>query len=132
MMALYKVPLTWKIACVPAFVLLAIGSALGVGLWSSAINVKYRDVKHIIPFLTQFWLFATPIAYPSSLLREPWRTLSGLNPMTGVVEGFRWSLLGSKAPTALLVMLSSATALLLLATGAFYFRRVERGFADLV
>jgi lipopolysaccharide transport system permease protein len=132
MMAFYKVPLTWRIVTVPAFVLLAIAAALGVGLWSSAINVKYRDVKHTIPFLTQVWLFATPIAYPSTMLHEPWRTISGLNPMTGVVEGFRWSLLGSKAPTAVLVMLSCATALLLLATGAFYFRRVERGFADLV
>jgi lipopolysaccharide transport system permease protein len=132
MMIFYHVSWSWKILCIPVFVLLAIAAALGVGLWLSAVNVKYRDVRHTIPFLTQFWMFATPIAYPSSLLHEPWRTLSGLNPMVGAVEGFRWSLLGSSAQFGWLFLISSASALVMVVSGAFYFRRMERHFADLV
>lgn len=132
MMIFYQVRLTAKISFIPLFVLLAVVTALGVGFWLSAINVKYRDVRHTIPFLTQFWMFATPIVYPSSLLREPWRTLYGINPMVGVVEGFRWSLLGSSTAPGLLLVISSTSALILLISGAYYFRRMERGFADLV
>jgi lipopolysaccharide transport system permease protein len=132
MMIFYRVPLTAKILWIPFFVLLAVISALGVGLWLSAINVKYRDVRHTIPFLTQFWMFATPIVYPSSLLHEPWRTIYGLNPMVGVVEGFRWSLLDSSTRPGSVLVISSTSALVLLVTGAYYFRRMERTFADLV
>jgi lipopolysaccharide transport system permease protein len=115
----------------PLFLLLALTTALGVGLWLSALNVQYRDIQYAVPFLVQFWLFATPIAYPSSLLSEPWRTLYGLNPMAGAVEGFRWALLGSHPPGPMLG-LSALVAVLLLVGGAFYFRRMERTFADVV
>jgi lipopolysaccharide transport system permease protein len=116
----------------PVFALLAFLTALGVGLWLSALNVQYRDIQHAVPFLVQVWLFATPIAYPSSLLSGPWRTVYGLNPMVGVVEGFRWALLGSGAAPSLNVAVSALAALVILVTGAFFFRRVERTFADLV
>ena len=117
---------------IPAFFLLAVVTSLGVGLWLSAMNVRYRDIRHTIPFLTQFWLFATPIAYPSSLLSEPWRTLYGLNPMVGVVEGFRWGLLGTDTAPGPIIAASSLMALAILISGAFYFRRVEKTFADVV
>ena len=112
--------------------MLALSTALGVGLWLSALNVQYRDVKYTVPFLVQVWLFATPVAYPSSLLSEPWRTVYGLNPMAGVVEGFRWALLGSSAAPGPMIAISSAAALVLLVSGAFYFRRMEKTFADVV
>ncbi len=114
----------------PLFFILAFITALGVGLWLSALNVEYRDVRYVVPFLTQFWMFATPIAYPSSLLKAPWRTLYGLNPMAGVVEGFRWALLGTASGPGPMIAVSSAAALFTLITGAFYFRRMERTFAD--
>jgi lipopolysaccharide transport system permease protein len=113
-------------------VLLALVTALGVGLWLSALNVQFRDVRYTIPFLTQFWLFATPIAYPSTLLAEPWRTLYGLNPMVGVVEGFRWALLGTATAPGLMILVSALAALGLLVSGAYYFRRMEKSFADVV
>ena len=116
----------------PLFLLLALVASLGTGLWLSAMNVQFRDVRYTVPFLTQFWLFATPIAYPSSLLHEPWRTLFGLNPMVGAVEGFRWALFGTTAAPVAVVAMSSATALIVLVTGALYFRRMERTFADIV
>ncbi|HEY3356080.1 MAG TPA: ABC transporter permease [Polyangia bacterium] len=115
----------------PALLGLALVTALGVGLWLSALNVQFRDVRHTLGFLTQFWMLATPIAYPSSLLPEPWRALYGLNPMAGVVEGFRWALLGTAAPGRLL-WVSVLAALALLVSGAFYFRRMERTFSDRV
>lgn len=111
--------------------LLALTTALGVGLWLSALNVAYRDVQHVVPFMTQIWLFATPIAYPSSLLSEPWRTIYALNPMVGVAEGFRWALLGSGTLPGS-VGVSALVALALFVSGVFYFRRVERTFADIV
>lgn len=116
----------------PAFVLIAFVAALALGLWLSALNVKYRDIQHAVPFLVQLWLFATPIAYPSSLLPEPWRTLYGLNPMVGVVEGFRWALLGGERAPSLIILASALGALITLVTGAFFFRRAERTFADVV
>jgi len=131
MMVYYGVSPTPAVVLLPGFFLLALITALGVGLWLSALNVKYRDVRYIVPFLTQFWLFATPVVYPSSLLEEPWRTVYGLNPMVGVVEGFRWALLGSSPPAGMLV-LSFFVAISILVTGAFYFRRMERTFADVV
>ncbi len=116
----------------PLLLLLAFVTSLGVGLWLSALNVQFRDVRFTIPFLTQFWLFATPIAYPSSLLDEPWRTLFGINPMVGVVEGFRWALLGTETAPGPIIVVSSLVALGLLVGGAFYFRRMEKTFADVV
>jgi lipopolysaccharide transport system permease protein len=132
MMAYYGILPTVNVLWVPALVLLALVTALGVGLWLSALNVQYRDVRFAVPFLAQLWLFATPIAYPSSLLPEPWRTLYGLNPMAGVVEGFRWALLGTSTRPGAMIFASAAAALVILITGAFYFRRMERNFADLV
>lgn len=131
LMAYYRVAPTAALLALPLFLLLALITALGAGLWLSALHVQYRDVRYIVPFLTQFWMFATPVVYPSSLLDEPWRTLYGLNPMAGVVEGFRWSLLGARPPGALIAV-SACVALLLLASGALYFRRMERVFADIV
>lgn len=116
----------------PFFILLAITTSLTLGLWLSALNVQYRDVRHTIPFLVQFWLFATPIAYPSSLVPGQWRLLYGLNPMVGVVEGFRWALLGRVVVVGPLVILSAGVVCLLLIGGLFYFRKMERTFADVV
>jgi lipopolysaccharide transport system permease protein len=132
MMAFYGIAPPAAVVWVPLLALLALVAALGVGLWLAALNVQYRDVRYILPFLTQFWLFATPIAYSSTLLQEPWRTLYGLNPMVGVVDGFRWALLGAPAPSAALLTLSCASALVALVTGTLYFRRIERTFADIV
>jgi lipopolysaccharide transport system permease protein len=132
MMVYYGIYPTLNALWLPAFFLLALATSLGVGLWLSAMNVRYRDIRHTIPFLTQFWLFATPIAYPSSLLSEPWRTLYGLNPMVGVVEGFRWGLLGTDTAPGPIIAASSLMALAILISGAFYFRRVEKTFADVV
>jgi lipopolysaccharide transport system permease protein len=131
MMAYYGIRPTITIFFVPVFLMLAMITALGVGLWLSAMNVMYRDVRHMLPFITQFWLFATPVAYPSSLLSEPWRTLYGINPMVGVVEGFRWALLGTQPPGSLL-WVSILVAFLLLATGPAFFRRMEHNFADVM
>jgi len=116
----------------PALLILSMITALGVSLWLSALNVQFRDVRHMIPFITQAWLFATPVAYPSSLLSEPWRTVYGLNPMVGVVEGFRWALLGTDTAPGPVIAVSSIMALLIFVGGAFYFRRMERTFADVI
>ena len=132
MMLFYGILPTVNIVWLPFFMLLALGTALGGGLWLSAINVQYRDVRYVIPFLIQVWLFATPIAYPSSLLTEPWRALYGLNPMVGVVEGFRWALLGTETAPGTAVVVSSIMAGILLLSGAYYFRRMEKTFADIV
>ena len=132
MMIYYGIYPTSNIVWLPALLLLALVTSLGVGLWLAALNVQFRDVKYIVPFLTQFWMFATPIAYPSTLLSEPWRTLYGINPMVGVVEGFRWALLGTDTRPGPIIAASAAAALLLLVSGAYYFRRMEKSFADLV
>jgi lipopolysaccharide transport system permease protein len=116
----------------PALAFLAFVTALAVGLWLSALNVRYRDIQHAVPFLVQIWLFATPVAYPSSLLPEPWRTIYSLNPLVGVVEGFRWALLGSGRPPGLSLVFSTFAAVVLLVSGAYVFRRIERTFADVV
>jgi lipopolysaccharide transport system permease protein len=131
MMAYFHVWPTMNVVFLPAFFLLAFTTSLGVGLWLSALNVQFRDVRHTVSFLIQAWLFCTPIAYPSSLLPEPWRSLYGLNPMAGVVEGFRWALLGTPAPGAI-IWVSMLASLAVLVGGAFYFRRMERIFADTV
>jgi len=132
MMLYYGIVPTINTLWLPLFLLLALVTSLGVGLWLSALNVQFRDVRYVVPFLTQVWMFATPIAYPSSLLPEPWRTLYGLNPMVGVVEGFRWALLGSNEAPGPIVAVSALAALALLVSGAFYFRRMEKTFADIV
>src|SRR4051812_24871977 len=132
MMVWYGIVPTGNIVWLPLFLLLALVTSLGVGLWLSAMNVQFRDVRFIVPFLAQFWLFATPIAYPSSLLSEPWHTLYGLNPMVGVVEGFRWALLGTDAAPGPIILVSSLAAVAILVSGAFYFRRMEKTFADVV
>ena len=132
MMLYYGYVPTMNVLWLPFFLLLALTTSLGVSLWLSALNVLFRDIQYLIPFLVQFWLFATPIAYPSSLLPEPWRTLYGINPMVGVVEGFRWALLGVNTAPGPIIFVSSLTSFLLMVTGAFYFRRMEKTFADVV
>ncbi len=123
---------TLNIIWLPFFLLLALVTSLGVGLWLAALNVQYRDVRYVVPFITQFWMLATPVAYPSSLMSEPWRTVYGINPMVGVVEGFRWALLGTKTAPGPMLWVSVMAALILLVSGAFYFRRMEKTFADVV
>jgi lipopolysaccharide transport system permease protein len=120
------------ILTIPFFFLIALITALGTGLWLSALNVEFRDVRYIVPFLSQFWLFSTPVAYPSSLLAERWQIIYALNPMVGVVEGFRWALLQTPNPPAPVLAVSTVTAIFLLITGALYFKRMERTFADVV
>lgn len=132
MMLYYRIVPGWPILTLPAFILLAILTALAVGLWLSALNVQYRDVRYTMNFLVQFWLFATPVAYPSSLVPERWRVLYGINPMAGVVEGFRWALLGKSAPPSAMLLVSVAVVLTLLVGGLFYFRRMEQEFADVI
>jgi lipopolysaccharide transport system permease protein len=153
MMLFYgRIP-TINVIWLPFFMLLALGAALGVGLWLSALNVQFRDVRYVVPFLVQFWLFATPVAYPSSIVPQPWRTLYAINPMVGVVEGFRWALLGGTTtnplspftmhliqplgastaqPSVPLILTSILAVAMLLLTGALYFQRVESIFADVV
>ncbi len=132
MMLYYGIRPTHNVVMLPPLILLAFVASVGVGLWFSSLNVHYRDVRYVIPFLTQFWMFATPIAYPSSLLSPKWRVVYGLNPMVGVVEGFRWALLGSGAAPGPIVAVSAAAAVIVLVTGAYQFRRMERTFADLL
>ena len=132
MMLAYGIVPTVNVVWLPLFLLLALITSLGTALWLSAMNVQFRDVGYIVPFITQFWMYATPIAYPSSLLPEPWRTLYGINPMAGVVEGFRWALLGTDTAPGPIVIVSSLAAVALLISGGFYFRRMEKTFADVV
>lgn len=133
MMLFFGIVPTANIIFLPFFVMLAFVTSLGVGLWLSAMNVQFRDVRYAVPFLTQFWMFITPIAYPSSLIEnEILKTLYGINPMAGVVEGFRWALLGTDNAPGQLIIVSSIASLLLLISGLFYFRRMENTFADVV
>jgi lipopolysaccharide transport system permease protein len=132
MMVYYQVVPTANIWTIPLFLLLALITALGVSLWLSALNVLYRDINYVLPFLTQFWMYITPIAYSSSLIPEEWQLIYALNPMTGVVEGFRWALLGSGQAPGMMTLVSSLVAVFLLISGMFYFKRMERLFADMV
>ena len=132
MMFYYGSHATWRILYVPLFLMLALICSLGVAFWLSAMNVHVRDVGHTLPFLTQLWLFATPIAYPSSLLPRQWRVVYGINPMVGVVEGFRWALLGAKTVPGPMLIVSSVVAVAILVSGAFWFRRLEKTFADVL
>lgn len=128
----YGIPLTASLLLLPLFLLLALAAALGVGLWLAALGVQYRDVSHIVPFFVQLWFYATPVVYPTSLFPEQWRVWLGINPLTSVVEGFRWTLLGKAAPPIEMLLLSIAVVLALLVGGVFVFRRMERTFADVV
>lgn len=132
MMLFYRIPPTWNALLLVPFLLLAFLTALGMGLWLSALNVEYRDVRYVVPFLTQLWMYATPVIYPSSLLHGPWKILLGLNPMTGVVEGFRWALLGTGNLPGGMFGIAVAAAVVLLGTGILYFRHMERTFADVI
>jgi lipopolysaccharide transport system permease protein len=131
LMVVYTTAPPPAVVMAPLFVLLAFVTVVGAGLWLSALNVKYRDIRYVVPFLVQLWLFATPIAYPTSLLHEPWKTIYGLNPMVGAIDGFRWSVLGTPSPGWSAVV-SAFSATVLLATGLYYFRRMEKGFADII
>jgi lipopolysaccharide transport system permease protein len=128
----YHFAFTWALATLPALVAVALLTALAFGLWLSALNVKYRDFRYVVPFLAQFWMFLTPVAYSSSLVPAKYRLLYGLNPMAGVVEGFRWALLGTADPSWPLMIASSAVVLVLFVSGLFYFKRLESSFADVV
>jgi lipopolysaccharide transport system permease protein len=131
MMLYYRIVPGSAAMTLPLFTLLSLAAALAVGLWLSALNVKYRDVRYTIPFLTQFWLFITPVAYSTSLVPEKWQAIYALNPMVGVVDGFRWALLGRTLPGPM-VFVSAAATVLLLIGGLMYFRRMEKSFTDII
>jgi len=132
MMLIYGTVPTAAIWTLPFFIVLTIATALALGLWLSALNVEYRDVRFILPFLTQIWFFVTPVAYPSSLVPEPWRAIYGLNPMVGVVEGFRWALLGKAQPPNIMLVVSAIVVIGLLIGGLYFFRYKENKFADVI
>ena len=132
MMVYYDIVPGLALITLPLFTMLALAAALSVGLWLSALNVKYRDIRYTIQFLAQLWLFATPVAYSSSLVPEKWQAVYGINPMVGVVEGFRWALLGKSAPSGLMLIVSVVSTTILLVGGLFYFRRMEKSFADII
>jgi lipopolysaccharide transport system permease protein len=133
MMLVFRISPTVNVLWLPLFLLLAFITALGVGLWLSAMNVEYRDIRYMVPFVIQIWMFISPVAYPSSLIKNSLlRLIYGLNPMVGVLEGFRWALLGPAYAPGSMLGVSVAVAVVLLVTGAFYFRRMERNFADVV
>lgn len=129
---IYRVPLTWRLITLPLFTLFTLSTAIGVGLWLSALNVQYRDVRYALPFLTIFWMYTTPIAYSSTLIPEKLQIFYSLNPMVGVVEGFRWALLGIENPFGMTIWISLLMVLILLVGGLLYFRRMEDKFADVV
>lgn len=132
MMIWYRVTPTAGIFMLPVFMLVAMVSALGVGLWLTALNVKYRDVKFIVPFLTQFWMYASPVAYSTSIIPQKWQWLYGLNPMVGVIEGFRWALLGKTAPNTEMMAVSLSILVVVLLSGLIYFKKMEQSFADII
>jgi len=132
MMAWFAIVPTWRVLALPGFILLAILTALSVGLWLSALNVRFRDVGHTIPFLVQIWMYASPVAYPVSVVPEKWRLLYSLNPMAGVIEGFRWALLGKESPDFVVMIGSTVIVFALLLPGIVFFRHTERTFADIV
>jgi lipopolysaccharide transport system permease protein len=132
LMVWYGVAPTRAVVVLPLLVVLALTTALGVGIWLASLNVRYRDFKYVVPFLSQFWLFATPVAYATTLIPRQWWVLYGLNPMASVVEGFRWALLNTAAPPLGMVAVSSGVAGVALLSGLLYFQRVERTFADLI
>ena len=133
MMFYYKIIPTIATLWLPLLILLALVTALGVGFWTSALMVRYRDVGYLMPFLTNIWMYITPVVYPASMIPEKWRLIYYLNPMTGVVEGFRYALLGtSQSISTGMVLLSAGISIIILVTGLFYFRRMEKQFADMI
>ena len=132
MMIWYGIMPAWGLLALPLFLLLALATALAVGLWCSALNVRYRDVGYTIPFLTQCWMYASPVAYPVSLVPENWRFFYSLNPMAGVIEGFRWALLGKQGPDFVVMAVSTVVVALLLVGGLVFFKHMERTFVDVV
>ncbi len=135
MMVFYGVPITLRLLTLPLMLIIALASALGIGLWLSALNVKYRDVRYTVPFITQFWQYATPVAYSSTLITAKlggWSWVYGLNPMAGVVEGFRWALLGKSGDIGPMFLVSLVIIVILLVGGLIYFKRMEAEFADVI
>jgi lipopolysaccharide transport system permease protein len=132
MMAWFGIAPGWDVLALPLFLLLALATALAMGLWLSALNARYRDVGHTVPFLIQIWMYASPVAYPVSLIPERWRLLYSLNPMVGVIEGFRWTLLGKEAPVFGVIAVSATVVLALLLGGIIFFKRMEHTFADVI
>jgi lipopolysaccharide transport system permease protein len=132
MMVWFNVSPGWSILALPLFLFLALLTALSVGLWLSPLNVRFRDVGHTIPFLLQFWMYASPVAYPMSIVPQRWQLLYSLNPMAGVIEGFRWALLGKRPPSATSLIISGAIVLMLFVGGLIFFKRMERSFADVI
>ncbi|HAM51932.1 MAG TPA: phosphate ABC transporter permease [Nitrospiraceae bacterium] len=132
LMAWYHVGLTWGLLALPLFLGFAFLSSLAIGLWLAALNVRYRDVGYVIPFLTQVWMYASPVVYPVSVVPEKWRLLYGLNPMAGVIEGFRWALLGKQSPDFSVIAISTGVVMAMLFGGIVYFRRSESTFADII
>lgn len=132
LMAWFGIAPTWAFFTLPLFLLLAVMTALAVSLWLSPLHVKYRDIGHIVPFLTQFWMYASPVIYPVSLIPERWQLLYSLNPMVGVIEGFRWALLGTESPHFTAITISGIIVLVLLLGGLVFFKHMERTFADIV
>jgi len=132
MMLFYHIPFTWRILALPVFILLALITAMAAGMWLAVFNVRFRDVKFLTPFLMQFWQYATPIAYSISLIPEKWRTIYGLNPMTGVIGGFRWAMLGQSFSLGPIVIVSIVVVIILFLSGLVFFQRNEKTFADLV
>jgi lipopolysaccharide transport system permease protein len=132
MLLYYRIHPTWTVLLIPILLLLAVFTALGVGLWLSALNAMYRDVRYVMPFLIQFWLFASPVAYPSSMVPQRWRLLYGLNPMAGVIEGFRWAIAGHGQAPGLMFAVSGAVILVVLVGGLAFFQRMQSTIADYV
>jgi lipopolysaccharide transport system permease protein len=132
MMAWFGIAPTWGVLALPFFLLLALITVLAVSLWLSALNVRYRDIRHAIPFLIQVWMYASPVAYSASLVPERWRLLYGLNPMAGVIEGFRWGLLGKESPNLAVITASAVAVIALVIGGLIFFKRMERTFADVI
>jgi lipopolysaccharide transport system permease protein len=131
LMAWYRIVPGASIVWLPALMLLALATAASVGVWLAALNVRYRDVRYVVPFVVQLWMFATPVAYPASLVPARWRAVYGLNPMAGVIEGFRWALAGGPPP-GVITLVSVAVVIVLIAGGAVYFRKLEGTFADVI
>ena len=132
MMFWYRIAPTAGILLLPVFIIVAMLAALGVGFWFTALNVLYRDVKFVVPFLVQFWMYASPVAYSTSLIPDKWKWIYGLNPMVGVVEGFRWALLGKVAPNISMLLISILIVFIVLITGLYFFKRMEKTFADII
>lgn len=133
MMVYYRFCPDWRIFTVPLFIIMAFGSSMGVGLWLSALNVEYRDFRYIVPFIVQFGLYVSPVGFSSGIVPEKWRTLYSLNPMVGVIDGFRWAFLRGESPLMPMTMILSAlVTLLLFFSGIWYFRKMERTFADVI